>query len=374
MLKSAIPLESVVLGTLTAFLLVLFTTPVLIKVARLKHLVDEPGEDRKLHRRSIPTIGGSIIFATVLFTYALWFPFDCEILTGKGPGLLSQNLLAKALSEFKFLVASVLLLFFIGIKDDIIGTAPSKKMLAQILVGFILVVVADVRIHSMHGLFGVNDIPEWASILLSVFTYLVITNAFNLIDGVDGLATGVGAIASIFFGLWFYYAGDSALTLLAFTLAGTLLGFLIYNFSPAKVFMGDSGSLTTGMLLSYLAIRLIGHPGEGSNWFTEVSTPLFAMGVLAYPLIDTLRVFTIRTLRGRSPFEADKNHVHHRLLRINGKHHWTVLLIYAYSLLVIASCTLIRPGSVTLGFGLNLAIAVFLIVSPYLFPTKHAEE
>lgn len=369
MLKSAIPLESVVFAPLTAFLLVLFTTPVLIKVARLKHLVDEPGEDRKLHRRSVPTIGGTIIFATVLFTYALWFPYGQDMSSDGGSILLSRSLW-----EFKFIVASVLLLFFIGIKDDIIGTAPSKKMFAQIIVGFILVIVADVRILSMHGLFGVHAIPEWASILLSVFTYLVITNAFNLIDGVDGLATGVGAIAATLFGVWFLIAGDTALTLLSFILAATLLGFLIYNFSPAKVFMGDSGSLTTGMLLSYLAIRLIGHPAEGSSWFTDISTPIFAMSILAYPLIDTLRVFSIRAFKGRSPFEADKNHVHHRLLRINGKHKWTVLLIYLYSLLVIAVSVMVRTDNVTLDFLLILAIALLLIVSPYLYPSKHSKE
>ncbi len=343
----------------------LFTTPVLIKVARLKHLVDEPGEDRKLHRRSIPTIGGTIIFATALFAYALWFPYGAE-----GSVQAPTGLIARSLWEFKFLVASVLLLFFVGIKDDIIGTAPAKKMFAQIVVGFILVIVADIRIESMHGLFGVDAIPEWASILLSVFTYLVITNAFNLIDGVDGLATGVGAIAAIFFGLWFYSVEDRALALLSFTLAGTLLGFLVYNFSPAKVFMGDSGSLTTGLILSYLAIRLVGHEGEGTNWFTSVPTPLFAMSVLAYPLIDTLRVFTVRTLQGKSPFEADKNHVHHRLLRLNGEHKWTVLWIYAYSLLAIAACLFIRFGPLTLNFLVDLTLAVLLLVTPYLFKPK----
>lgn len=361
-------MELVVFGALTAFLIVLFTTPVLIKVARLKHLVDEPGEDRKLHLRSVPTIGGTIIFATVLFTYALWFPYGGATGTDDTIALTAQ-----ALKDFKFLVASVLLLFFIGIKDDIIGTAPAKKMFAQVLVGFILVIVADVRIDSMHGLFGIDSIPEWASILLSLFTYIVITNAFNLIDGVDGLATGVGVITATFFGIWFFLIGDTPLALLSFTLSGTLLAFLIYNFSPAKVFMGDSGSLTTGLLLSYLAIRLIGHPNDGGGWFTEVPTPLYAMGTLAYPLIDTLRVFILRALRGRSPFEADRNHIHHRLLRLNGKHKWTVLLIYAYSIIVAGGCPIIRLNDVTLTFGLYLFLALLLVASPYFFSPKYSD-
>lgn len=361
-------MESVVLGALTAFFIVLFSTPVLIKVARLKHLVDDPGEDRKLHHRSIPTIGGTIIFATVLFSYALWFP------VGDGVDAVHSKLTAHSLREFKFLVASVLLLFFIGIKDDIIGTAPTKKMIAQLVVGFILVIAGDVRIESMHGIFGVHEVPEWASILLSIFSYIVITNAFNLIDGVDGLATGVGFIASCCFGIWFLFAEDIALSLLAFTLAGTLLAFLVYNFSPAKVFMGDSGSLTTGLILSYLAIRLIGHPAEGVNWFTSVPSPIFAMAVLAYPLIDTLRVFTIRALQGRSPFEADQNHVHHRLLRTGLSHRGTVLLIYAFSIVVTGIALVVRTESTTLSFGIDLAAAILLIALPYFFASKRAIE
>ena len=245
--------NTIILGFVTAFFIVLLATPSLIKVAKLKHLVDEPGEARKIHRRSIPTIGGIIIFGSVLFTYALWYPESYSTAdTDKG------NFIEEALTTFKYLTACLILLFFVGIKDDIIGTAPLKKLLAHMLVGFILVMMGDIKIDGMHGIFGVGDFTEeWPGVLLSVFVYIVVVNAYNLIDGVDGLAAGVGLIASTVFGFWFYYAGDWTYAVLSFSLAGALLGFLRFNFNPAQIFMGDSGSLTIGFLIAVMAIELV---------------------------------------------------------------------------------------------------------------------
>ena len=142
------------------------------------------------------------------------------------------------LVNYKFLISSLILLFFVGVKDDIIGTAPVKKLIAHIIVAFILVVMADLRIESMHGIFGVtNPLSLWQSYMLSVLAYLVIINSINLIDGLDGLAGLVSLLASVFFGILFYYSGNIPLSLLAFVLAGTMLGFIFFNFYPARVFM-----------------------------------------------------------------------------------------------------------------------------------------
>ncbi|HRE95622.1 MAG TPA: MraY family glycosyltransferase, partial [Flavobacteriales bacterium] len=124
-----------------------------------------------------------------------------------------------------------------------------KKLLAHIVVAFILVLMGETQIKSMHGIFGIYEIPEWARIFLSVFVYIVIVNAFNLIDGVDGLAAGIGVICSVFFGVWFITVSNDTMALLSFILAGSLLGFLLFNFSPARIFMGDSGSLTIGCII-----------------------------------------------------------------------------------------------------------------------------
>lgn len=340
-----------ILVFITSFFVVLLSTPSLIKVAILKRLFDAPGDTRKIHSRMIPTVGGIIIFAATIFSYSLWFPsqyiHDCMDLV-------------RAMDDYKYIVSTVLVMFFVGVKDDIIGTAPVKKLVAHVLVGLVLVLMADIRIISMHGLFGISVLPNWASVFLSLFTYIVVVNAFNLIDGVDGLAGGVGFIASAAFGSWFALAGDYAMACLGFALAGSLFGFLIFNFSPAKIFMGDSGSLTIGLIISILAIKLINYDSSLVKYheLVHVSKPIFAMAVLVYPLVDTLRIFIYRAVRGVSPFSADRNHLHHRLIDIGCSHRKAVLLIYFVNILIIgltvafafldANYTLIIVGSTAL--------------------------
>ena len=163
-------------------------------------------------------------------------------------------------------------------------------------------------------------------------------NAFNLIDGVDGLASGIGFIVSASFAFWFFYAGDVVMALLATALAGALLGFLIFNFSPAKIFMGDSGSLTIGVIVAVLAIRLVEFEKTdlGKSPLTHFSRPVFAMACLVYPLVDTLRIFIYRAVKGISPFAADRNHLHHRLIDIGLNHKKTVLILYIVNIAIIA--------------------------------------
>lgn len=348
----------IILGFLTAFFVVLLATPSLIKVAKLKHLVDEPGEARKLHSRSVPTIGGIIIFSSIIFSYALWFPD------------IGDNL-HQSIREFKYIIASLIILFFVGVKDDIIGTAPVKKLLAHIVVAFILVMMGETQIKGMHGLFGIQEIPEWARILLSVFVYIVIVNAFNLIDGVDGLASGIGVICSVFFGTWFVLTGNSPLALLSFILAGSLLGFLVFNFSPAKIFMGDSGSLTIGCIISVLVIQMIETPVANIPGYLKThSVPVLAMSILVYPLIDTLRIFIVRAVKGQSPFTADKNHLHHRLISIGLSHAATVSVLYLYNIVVVFAAFGFGYLNHTIAFILSLVVAVLLVAVFFVFKPK----
>ena len=350
---------------LSAFFLVLIATPSLIKVAKLKHLVDEPSEERKLHRRSIPTIGGIMIFAGTIIGYSLWFPSKEGWIFG-----LNYDPIG-ALNEFKYLVASMFILFFLGLKDDIIGVSPSKKLLVHLLIGFILVFVADIRITQFWGLFEVDSLPYWLSLALTLFVYIVIVNAINLIDGVDGLAAGIGFIASLTFGFWFYKTEDQPLTLLAMGLAGSLLGFLIYNFQPAKLFMGDSGSLIIGVILFVLAVKMIEFPTKRIHpLMSSIPKPVMAMAILSYPLIDTLRVFILRILRGRSPFSADRNHIHHKLLALGLSHRQTSLALYLFSLFVIGLTFLTPAYSPNITFLVVMSIAIVSLNAIFLFPSK----
>ena len=363
------------LGALTSFVVVLFTMPSLIKVARMKHLVDEPSEERKLHQRSVPTIGGIIIFAAVIFSYALWFPKAAFI--GVEEHGYDYRYLYKAMgaaySDFKYMLAAMVLLFFIGVKDDIIGFSPVKKLVGHMIVGYILVIMADIRITSMHGIFGVYELPSSISIAFSFFVYVVLVNAFNLIDGVDGLAGGVGLIAAVAYGAWLYLAGDVALSLLAFVLAGALLGFLVFNFNPARIFMGDSGSLIIGAILAVLAMKVVDHDTSRlPDYLRQIPTPVFVMAVVAYPLVDTLRVFIHRSARGVSPFAADKNHIHHRLLALGLGHKGTTAVLYAYAIAVIALSLVTRKWHPNLGLMVLGTSAIAIAMLPFVWPRKSA--
>jgi UDP-GlcNAc:undecaprenyl-phosphate/decaprenyl-phosphate GlcNAc-1-phosphate transferase len=323
---------TLILVFLTSFVVVLYSTPSLIKVAVLKRLIDSPTEDRKIHKRSVPTIGGIIIYAGTLFAYALWYNIDDMIYYDK---------ILESVKEFKLIIATSLILFFVGVKDDIIGTAAVKKLFAHIIVALILVLMGDIRITGLHGIFGVSDIPYWGSVFISIFTYVVVVNSFNLIDGVDGLAAGIGFLSSCAFGVWFIFAKEFPYAALSFSLAGALLGFLIFNFLPAKIFMGDSGSLVIGMFICVLAIKMIEYPIKQLDYFwVHVSKPVFAISTLAYPLMDTLRVFIIRAVKGQSPFTADRNHIHHKLIDCEFSHIKTVMIIYVFSLITIGTSLL----------------------------------
>ena len=345
-------MQELILPILTSFMIVLLSTPSFITIAKLKHLFDDPSDDRKIHTRKVPLMGGMMIFAGTLFSFLLWLPVN-------------------EMGVIKYLVPSLLIMFFVGMKDDIIGTAPVKKLAAHIIVAFIMVFMAEVKLTSLHGLFGIKEIPEWAGIMLTVFTYIVVINAFNLIDGVDGLAAGVGLIASTVFGFWFYYAGDMIYAVLSFSLAGALLGFLRFNFNPAKIFMGDSGSLTIGFLIAVMAIELVEYEAQELPYMiNNISKPILAMSILVYPLIDTIRVFTLRAIKGVSPFTADRNHIHHRLIDLGLSHKQTVLVLYLFNLLVIGACVFAQQFDPSYSFIAIISGVIIVIQIPFILKPK----
>lgn len=359
-------MKEIILGFITSFSVVLITTPSLIKVAKLKQLVDIPGDARKLHARRVPTIGGIIIFAAILFSFALWLPVGDNI---------AYDVLLNRTIDLKYLTSALILLFFIGVKDDIIGVSPMKKLLALTGVGFILVIMGDIRITNFDGLLGLYEIPYWASVGLSFFVYIVIVNAFNLIDGVDGLASSQGYLIAVFFSIWFYLLGDQTLLLLSAVLAGALMGFLFFNFNPAKIFMGDSGSMTIGVIVSLLAIWLISSDNSMLDApFDQLRTPIVAMTLLAYPLTDTLRIFTIRTLQGKSPFTADKNHIHHKMIENGMNHKQVVLMVSIYSILMVLMMVLCAALEPNLSLLILLAFDFILVFVMMKIKRKHAKN
>ncbi|MES2628101.1 MAG: MraY family glycosyltransferase [Bacteroidota bacterium] len=334
----------------TSFFLALIITPVIIKVAKIKHLVDEPKEDRKVHQRSIPTVGGIGIFAAFLFSLSFW------------AGWGSKSIFFPDYQFYQYFVACLLLLFFMGVKDDLTGLSPFKKLFALVIVGLIMVFLAPMRVTNMGGLFGIGHLPMGMSIALSLFTYIVVVNSINLIDGIDGLAGGVGAIAGVAFGLWFYMVGNLFFAVLGFALAGALIGFLVFNFSPAKIFMGDGGSLIVGFILCVLAMKLISYEDHQiPAGMDNLSRPVLAMTVLAYPLIDTIRVFIVRTVTGRSPLSADKNHIHHRLIGNGFSHRKASAIIYAFCSVMLITLYFLKELTPTMSFLVMFTLGLILI-------------
>lgn len=304
-----------------------------------------------------------MIFAGTLFSFTLLVP---TVIDASRAGLDGPTVAALA-HDSNYLIASIILLFFIGVKDDIIGTAAIFKLLGHLIVGMILVLMGNIRITGFHGLFGIYSIPYWASVFLSVFTYVVIINAINFIDGIDGLAAGVGLIASLAFGTWFSFAHSPVMSSLAFALSGSLMGFLVYNFSPAKIFMGDSGSLIIGLILAVLGIKLIEFdPAQLPASIVGISRPLFVMCVLAYPLIDALRIVIYRSLKGSSPLEADRNHIHHALLDMKLNHRQISVILYLYTAVMIVAAVLAQKLESTWALVIVGGFAVITLQLPIL--------
>jgi UDP-GlcNAc:undecaprenyl-phosphate GlcNAc-1-phosphate transferase len=306
-------MQLIVIGGIFAFLITLMVIPVIILVAKKKKLYDEPDDKRKLHKQPIPSLGGLGMFVGFILSILLTLNFSHDA------------------PEFQFYIAAFLLIFFLGIKDDIMVLSPAKKFLGQLITAGILIYKADLLIDNMHGFLGFHTIPETASYLLTVFAIVVIINAFNLIDGVDGLAGGIGLISSLVFGIFFLVNGNVPYALLGFSFAGSLMAFLYYNFHPAKIFMGDTGSLMVGLINSILVIKFI-QTGPTFTSYPVLAAPAVGFGILLLPLMDTLRVFGIRILNGRSPFSPDRRHIHHLLLNRGFSHKEVTLTC------VIASC------------------------------------
>jgi UDP-N-acetylmuramyl pentapeptide phosphotransferase/UDP-N-acetylglucosamine-1-phosphate transferase len=331
----------ILLSFITAFIPSYFIIPSVINVAKVKHLCDEPGE-RRSHKESTPSLGGIAIFAGLVFSIIFWTPFA-------------------AFTELQYILCSLIIIFLIGVKDDIVPMTAYKKLLGELMAAGILVIKANIRISSLHGFLGIESIPEWFSIIITIFTIIVIINAFNLIDGINGLSGSITTVICITLGTWFFLVDHIGLAILAFSLAGAVTAFLTYNFTPARIFMGDTGALLLGTICSILVIEfieinqhMIGQP------YAISAGPAVAIGILILPLFDTARVFTIRILRGRSPFSPDRLHLHHLLIDFGLTHmQATSVLVITTIMFITLVFTLQSMGTFKLLF-IVLVIAMIL--------------
>jgi len=339
--------QSVVYIYIAMFLLAMgitiFSIPNIIFVAKKKRLLDKP-DHRKKHVNVTPNLGGIGIFSAFIFVSCIFnvgFYF-----TG-----------------WNCILGASFLLFVTGLKDDLVAIDPYKKFLAQLVAAIIVVYLAGIRLENLQGFLGIHELPYLLSFLLSVIGITFVTNAFNLIDGVDGLAGSLSMLLFTFLGVLFAVNKNIGSAMLCFSIAGAVAGFLRYNIAPAKIFMGDTGSLILGFLASVMAISFVSKMSllpatsplsglfKGGN-----GSIVIALAAIIVPVYDTFRVFTTRILRGFSPFHADRTHVHHVLLDIG------LNATQVAGTLVGVTAFFIAAATCMVSVGLNVTLAIFIIL------------
>jgi len=307
----------------TSFIIALMVLPVIIRYTLRNNLVDAPG-GRKIHKKITPSLGGIAIFIGFIISSILWMDYNYW-------------------DQTRFIFASITIVFAIGVRDDLVPFRAVHKLYGQI-VAIVILLFSPIALQSFHGLFGIEEISPWISYPLSCFAIVVITNAFNLIDGLDGLAASVGFVALTAFGLWFFWIGDLTYSLFCFTLMGGITAFLVFNWQPAEIFMGDTGAMVIGMVLSILVLHFInmdgnlplGHPARVA---APIST---AACFIIVPLADTMRIVVLRLSKGQSPFRPDKSHIHHAIMRLGRTHSQTALILASVNAGFIGCSYLLR--------------------------------
>jgi len=328
------------LAFFSSLIISFFLMPFIIHISK-KHQLGAQSELRSSHSGIIPNLGGIPIAIAIILSSTLY----------------------GELGAVRVMTLCFILTFILGVLDDLTEIGAYKKLFIQIFISLILVLYGNLRIGSFHGVLGVYELPYFVSILFSVFVFIVITNGYNLIDGIDGLASGLGIIAATIFGFCAMYMNQYNIAVLAFSLTGALFGFLKYNYHPAKIFMGDTGSLLIGFIFSILAVNMVKYSiFDFNNVDHKNSGPLIAISLLAIPLFDSLRVFIIRIKRGDHPLRAGKDHIHHNLLGLGFDHKKTSYILYCFALIIILLTYILMLYDINI----NYSIAILALIS-FLF-------
>lgn len=322
-----------IINILSVFCLCVFfagiVIPQILLIAFRRRLFDEPDE-RKIHQCVVPRLGGMAFKPVILFSTALILAVNISV----GHDELLQEICAKAL-PLSYAFCAMIMLYLVGIADDLIGVRYRAKFFIQILCG-IMLVAGGVVLTDLHGLLSLHTLPLWAGISLTLFTTVFIINAINLIDGIDGLASGLCSIAFLFYGCIFICFHQYLYAMLAFATLGVLIPFYYYNvFGKAekgrKIFMGDTGTLTIGVMLCFLSIQISNLSDQSTPY--HVNPFVLAFAPLLVPCFDVVRVYCHRIRNGKNPFLPDKNHIHHKLLAIGMQQRMAMATIVCVSIL-----------------------------------------
>ena len=338
-------------------LITAFAIPSILHVARFRHLYDDLGHFRKTHDHGIPRLGGVAIFVGFTITSLLF------CMTNKS-------------LPISYLLTGCIMLFAMGLKDDLSGVNSSTKFIIQFIVCAILVVMGDIRLTSMYGVFGIYGLSYFLSVGLSILLILMIVNAFNLIDGIDGLAATTGILVNGTFAALFIYIHQYELAAVSLAMAGAIVGFLKFNITPAKIFMGDTGSLLIGLISAVMALKFMETSRITTGTIPEIyCVPALTFAILIGPIFDTVRVFIIRISSGVSPFTADRNHVHHRMLKLGFNHLQTTIILTSINIASILMVLLLKNyGNSTLIIMITCVSLVFNWLITFFIRSKDRES
>ncbi len=309
------------LAVVVSAIVSLYAVKKIIFIARERKIYDIPDNIRKIHGEEIPSLGGIGVFIGYIAT----IPFFIQQF---GTG-------------WEVIITSTVILFFTGIYDDLMNMRPSKKLLAQFIAAFITVKFADIRIPYLYGFNGIYTLPYWTSIGLTTFCCTFFINVFNFIDGIDGLAGMMSILCCGILGIFFAFSGNIVEACISFSLLGATAGLLYYNYFPAKIYMGDTGSMLSGFTIFILAVFFIRFMWVSPVLFSPAPAFIVMLSILFYPVFDAIRVFILRIKKGISPLKADRRHLHYYLLDSGMSHAATAWLITGVNVLTISLAVLL---------------------------------
>lgn len=326
-----------------------------LKVAKVKGLVDNP-DARKLQKDPVPVLGGIAVFFGLLF------------------GLMAFGSLSGVQGLIPVLVGASIMLY-VGALDDIMGLTPLSRIVIEMMVLLGIIFGSGMCVDSLHGLWGIEQISWWVAVPLTLFAGIGIINAYNMVDGVNGLSSGLCMVMSFILGIMFFKRGDMSNAALAICFAGALVPFYVHNVfgKLSKMFIGDAGTMVMGLLVSWFVIRVLSSENVIRNYLPDQGNRLclvaMMVAIASVPVFDTLRVMTGRILKGVSPFQADKTHLHHVFIATGVSHLVTSLTELLLNLLVVGIWYLCYRSGLCLEcqFYATIIAAIVLVWGTYIF-------
>lgn len=316
--------------------------PVLIKLLTKWQIFDETAV-HKIHKSFTPSMGGIAIYAGTMVALLILLPL-------------------KDWLALKYFFIATSIMFFVGLRDDVLTLSPLEKLVGQVLPLVILALFGELILPLSVFSLQVDQWPYWAAVSVTIFSIVLITNSYNLIDGLDGLAGSIGILVLLFFGVWFHLVDKLELSLIAFSVVGALVAFIIFNWEPSKVFMGDTGALLVGLIISYYCIQFMitNHELDTPHMAKFNGTLATLSAVMIVPFFDTCRVVIIRLARGTSPLKGDKNHIHHQLLRLGLSHSKSVQVLLIMNIVFVLMAILLRHQSEWLALSIIAGLCLLI--------------